>query len=74
MIGALFGDLWPYLIAAVTILAGLYGAKKKSECHKQAETKAKEADYENAADIRDRVEHGPDERMREAHDDAGWRD
>lgn len=75
MIGALFSDLWPILLAIGAGIATIlgYGARQRAKGRKQAETKAEEADDEHADDIRDRVERGLPERVRK-HDDAGWRD
>jgi len=75
VIGALFSDLLPYLVAAVAALAAVlgYGARQKAVGRKDAETKAKEADHENATDIRDRVERDLPERVHDL-DDAGFRD
>ena len=60
--------------AALAVLAALsFGAVKKREGRKEAEQKAKEADYENAADIRDRARAVTPEQLRK-YDDAGFRD
>jgi hypothetical protein len=46
MIGALLGDLWPYLIAAVTAIAGALGLYFKGRADAKAKRKADELKQE----------------------------
>lgn len=75
MIGELLGPVIPYIIGALAFVAALWGwgKSKKEEGRRTERQEAQEADYENAADIRDRVDRNRDQRVREL-DDAGYRD
>lgn len=55
--------LRPIIEKALAYLKGRSDAKREAELD----------DYENAADIRDRVERDLPDKLRE-YDDAGWRD
>lgn len=68
-------DITGFLIAIVTVIAGLFGLrfKWKSDAKKEAITKAKEADYEAAADLRDNVDRNLVDRVREM-EGRGYRD
>lgn len=76
MMADLIGQFVPWALGALALLAGYFVNNKvqQRKGHKKAEDEAKDADNDRANEIRDRVNAGPDERMREAHDDAGWRD
>ncbi len=64
---------WLYAaLAGVGALLGMWWLGKH-EGRRTERQEAREADYENAADIRDRVDHNRDQRLREL-DDAGYRD
>jgi hypothetical protein len=75
MLGGLFSDIWPILIAAGgAIVAFLgYGARQRSKGRREQDRKHKEADHEKAANIRNLVERERDQRLRD-HDGDGWRD
>lgn len=75
MTSIIVAQIWPYLLGALALVAGLlgYGSRERSKGRAQERIDAKEADYEAAAEIRDRVERDLDERVRSL-DDAGWRD
>lgn len=71
----LFRKLGGWLYAALAFL-GVLGAAwvaGKREGRRDERHEAQEADYENAADIRDRIDRNRDQRVREL-DDAGYRD
>ena len=74
IISLITGKLLPYILGGLGLLVTFlgYGAKKKHDGKKQAQAEAKEADYENAKDIRNRVDNA-DQRLRD-YDDAGFRD
>lgn len=71
MIGALIGDFWPYIAAAVGVILTTLGAYRKGRGDEKRNQKIE--DHERAGEIRDRVRNDPDQRVRE-YDDAGWRD
>lgn len=75
MLVAFLSDLWPYIAAAGAAIALWLGnnVRQRAKGRKGAETKAEEADHENAANIRNRVDRNLDDRVRK-HDGAGWRD
>ena len=60
--------------AALFLAVVTFGAAKKREGRKQAESKAKEADNDRANEIRNDVERGLAFDELHKHDDAGWRD
>ncbi len=64
MIGALLGDLWPYLIAAATTIAGALGLYFKGRADAKAKRKADELKQEVKAH----------ERINEADTGAGLDD
>jgi len=68
-------SILPYIIAVISVLAGFfgYGALQKAKGKKNAETKQRIEDHENAAEIRKRVERDLPDRVHE-HDGSGWRD
>lgn len=71
----IFGRLKAWLIAAGAALVaalGLFLAGKR-EGRRDGRRQAQEDDYENAADIRDRVSRNLDQRVREM-DGRGYRD
>ena len=72
----LLTPILPYLLTALVTIAGFlgYGAVKEKRGRDKERRRANERDQENADDIRDRVERDLPDRVREAHDDAGWRD
>ncbi len=67
----LLGDFWPYIAGAAGIIAVYVTGRRDGG--KKAKSKMKEADHANAAEIRDRVDRGRDERVREL-DGQGYRD
>jgi hypothetical protein len=71
----LMSEVGVYLMLGVGVLLSLfgYGKRKERQGEKRAEDKAKEADHENANEIRNRVERDLPQRVREL-DDAGFRD
>jgi hypothetical protein len=60
-------------LLGVTVLLWLWWREMKRNQALSATMKAKDADYENADDIRRRVSTDRAKRVREL-DDAGWRD
>ncbi|UWQ30265.1 hypothetical protein [Leisingera sp. M523] len=77
MLGELIGGFWGYLAAAVAAAAGvgitLFGRSQKIKGRQETYIEAKARDHEKASEIRDRVEHDLDDRVRR-FDDAGYRD
>jgi hypothetical protein len=60
--------------AVLGVIAVLtFGFVKKKQGRAEARAEAQEDDYENAADIRDRVSRNLDDRLRE-YEDRGFRD
>lgn len=51
----------------------VWRAHERRDAAEEARRRALEDDYENARDIRNRVERNLADRLRQ-HDDAGWRD
>lgn len=75
MIGALLGDLLPYLVAALVALGGLwgYGRSKKRQGAAENAREAEIEDAEHAESIRNRVRDDRVKRMREL-EGRGYRD
>lgn len=60
-------------VVAGVIAILTFGAVKKKQGRTEARREAQEDDYENAADIRNRVDRNLADELRK-HDDAGFRD
>ena len=78
MIGWAFlikSKLAQWIAVAVSAIVAIltFGQLQKRKGRKEERRKAKEADNENAAEIRDRVERDLPDRVRD-FDDAGFRD
>lgn len=75
MIGWLLGDVWPYLIAAVGAIGGLffYGRGQRKQGREDAENERVRADWKEARETRERLSENSkpvdaddaDERLRE---------
>lgn len=74
MIDLITGFL-PYIAGAVALITAYFVNNKvqQNKGKKKQQQKAKEADRENAVEIRDNVKHNLDKRVRDL-DDAGFRD
>lgn len=64
---------WLTIAGGAVLLILTFGRMKKREGRKEEKQRAKEADYENAASIRDNVERKLPERLHE-FDGRGFRD
>lgn len=64
---------WVLGVLAAIIGLFAYGRVQKRKGKKEVLREVQEADYENAAEINDRVERNLDKRVRDM-DDRGWRD
>ena len=69
MIGALLGDLWPYVIGALTAIAGALGLYWKGRADAKAKRKADEAarkikTLETAREVKADVDQKPDADVR----------
>ncbi|MEL7090266.1 MAG: hypothetical protein AAFN94_00890 [Pseudomonadota bacterium] len=67
----LLAEFWEYIAGGAVGLAMVLISRRSGA--KRFEAKAKEADHERAAEIRDRVERDLPERVHE-YDDRGYRD
>ena len=71
-LGTRLGRLISAAVAGAAVVLGVWGAGKR-QGRSDARREAIEDDFENAADIRDRVERDLDKRVRE-FDGRGFRD
>lgn len=72
LLGSRIGRALSAVLTAIGVAFAVFTAGKR-EGRRNERHKAKEADHENAADIRDRVDRNLDQRLREM-DGRGFRD